>query len=518
MIEFESVSKTYRDGTTAVSGLSLQIPSDKITVIVGPSGCGKTTTLRMLNRMLEPSKGRILWDGKPLRSQRKTSLRRQMGYVIQNGGLFPHRTVVENVTTVPSLLGWDRGKARKRALELLKAVGLDTKLNNRYPAQLSGGQQQRVGVARALAADPIVLLMDEPFSAVDPVVRNDLHDLLLGLQGELGKTVVMITHDIDEAIKLGDQVAILRIGGRLAQFGKPQELLDDPADDFVEGFVGKDRGYRALSFAPASGLGLDRTKVVRDAGSPAGDEPVLVVDSEAKPIGWIDKNRPGQMLQLGSTFDPETDTMRVALDSALTSPVGLAVAVSRDTGRYSGTVTASAILAAVTESRADIADEISGRQQIDLDHAQPADADGRDAANADHLAAADASATRTGASALVPPGSESAESDSTPVDAAGAEDSPGSTQSQEQAQMSEQQNDQVENMPDTTVQSAADSDESSQDPSGSVQAPVEQSAGEAAQVGDDSEGAAEELLRSPDEANANGSDVVAGESRDGDQS
>jgi osmoprotectant transport system ATP-binding protein len=270
VIEFESVGKTFKDGTVAVVDLNLIVPSDKITVIVGPSGCGKTTTLRMVNRMLEPTTGRITWDGVPLRSRRKTTLRRQMGYVIQSGGLFPHRTVLDNIGTVPSLLHWPKKKVEKRAVELLDSVGLERKLAHRYPAQLSGGQQQRVGVARALAADPLVLLMDEPFSAVDPVVRSELHEFFLGLQRELSKTIILITHDIDEAIKLGDQVAIMRVGGHLAQVGTPQQLLDEPHDAFVEGFVGRDRGFRSLSFQPASQLRLERIKVVRDVETANG--------------------------------------------------------------------------------------------------------------------------------------------------------------------------------------------------------------------------------------------------------
>ena len=361
MIEFESVSKTFRDGTTAVDNLSLTIPSDQITVIVGPSGCGKTTSLRMVNRMLEPTKGRITWDGKPVKSRRKTALRRQMGYVIQSGGLFPHRTVLENIATVPDLQRWDKQKSRKRAVELLGSVGLDRKLGGRYPAQLSGGQQQRVGVARALAADPLVLLMDEPFSAVDPVVRGELHEFFLGLQRELSKTIIMITHDIDEAIKLGDQVAILRVGGKLAQVGTPQQLLDEPADAFVEGFVGKDRGYRSLSFQPASGLGLGDVQVVREAGYTGGDAPVLVVDGDARPIGWSDPARPGSVLALGATFDPEIDSLRTALDATLTSPVGLAVAVTGDSRRYAGVVDADMILRQVTQARAQIAESIAVR-------------------------------------------------------------------------------------------------------------------------------------------------------------
>ena len=319
---------------------------------MGPSGCGKTTTLRMVNRMLEPTSGRITWDGTALRSKRKTTLRRQMGYVIQSGGLFPHRTVLENIGTVPGLLRWSADKTRKRSLELLDSVGLDRKLAHRYPAQLSGGQQQRVGVARALAADPMVMLMDEPFSAVDPVVRSELHEFFLGLQRELSKTIILITHDIDEAIKLGDQVAILRVGGRLAQVGTPQQLLDEPADAFVEGFVGRDRGYRSLSFLPAGGLSLDSVKVVRDAEVGGTGGPTLVVDGEARPIGWADPARPGQLLPLGSTFDPSTDTLRSALDSALTSPYGLGVAVEGQHGRFAGVASAATILGQVEHARA----------------------------------------------------------------------------------------------------------------------------------------------------------------------
>ncbi len=362
MIEFEAVGKTFRDGTVAVVDLNLTVPSHNFTVIVGPSGCGKTTTLRMVNRMMEPTTGRITWDGTPLRSMRKTTLRRQMGYVIQNGGLLPHRTVLENIGTVPALLHWPKKKIAKRSLELLKSVGLERKLAHRYPAQLSGGQQQRVGVARALAADPLVLLMDEPFSAVDPVVRSELQEFFLGLQRELGKTIIFITHDIDEAIKLGDQVAIMRVGGHLVQVGTPQELLDEPADAFVEGFVGRDRGFRSLSFQAASVLSLDRVKVVRDVEAASGPGPILVVDGEARPVGWADSERPGRVFALGSTFSPETDSLRAALDSALTSPHGLAVAVTADTCRYAGVVSADTILAKVKDVRVSIAESISVRE------------------------------------------------------------------------------------------------------------------------------------------------------------
>jgi len=389
VIEFESVGKTYRDGTAAVVDLTLTVPSDEITVIVGPSGCGKTTTLRMVNRMLEPTTGRITWDGTPLRSKRKTTLRRQMGYVIQSGGLFPHRTVLDNIGTVPSLLHWSKKKTEKRSLELLDSVGLERKLAERYPVQLSGGQQQRVGVARALAADPLVMLMDEPFSAVDPVVRSELHEFFLGLQRELSKTIIMITHDIDEAIKLGDRVAIMRVGGHLAQVGTPQQVLDEPADAFVEGFVGRDRGFRSLSFQPASVLNLDRVKVVRDVETASGPEPILVVDGDARPVGWADSERTGQVFPLGATFSPETDSLRGALDSALTSPYGLAVAVTADTRRYAGVVSADAILDKVRDLRTSIVESISIREAETAYEYEPlaeADADYEELGEPDYAA------------------------------------------------------------------------------------------------------------------------------------
>jgi len=389
VIEFESVGKTYRDGTAAVVDLTLTVPSDEITVIVGPSGCGKTTTLRMVNRMLEPTTGRITWDGTPLRSKRKTTLRRQMGYVIQSGGLFPHRTVLDNIGTVPSLLHWSKKKTEKRALELLDSVGLERKLAERYPVQLSGGQQQRVGVARALAADPLVMLMDEPFSAVDPVVRSELHEFFLGLQRELSKTIIMITHDIDEAIKLGDRLAIMRVGGHLAQVGTPQQVLDEPADAFVEGFVGRDRGFRSLSFQPASVLNLDRVKVVRDVETASGPEPILVVDGDARPVGWADSERTGQVFPLGATFSPETDSLRGALDSALTSPYGLAVAVTADTRRYAGVVSADAILDKVRDLRTSIVESISIREAETAYEYEPlaeADADYEELGEPDYAA------------------------------------------------------------------------------------------------------------------------------------
>ncbi|WP_418277433.1 ABC transporter ATP-binding protein [Isoptericola jiangsuensis] len=246
MIEFRSVTKTYPDGTVAVADFDLVIPPHRTTVLVGSSGSGKTTLLRMINRMVEPTSGTIEIDGEPVSGRDPVRLRRSIGYVLQNGGLLPHHRVVDNVATVLRLEGTAKAVARERALEVLDVVGLDRALAERYPSQLSGGQQQRVGVARALAADPNILLMDEPFGAVDPIVRAELQTETLRLQQELNKTVVFVTHDIDEAFLLGDQVVILSQGATVAQMGSPSEIIEHPADDFVASFIGVDRGARAL--------------------------------------------------------------------------------------------------------------------------------------------------------------------------------------------------------------------------------------------------------------------------------
>jgi osmoprotectant transport system ATP-binding protein len=246
MIEFHHVRKQYPDGTLAIEDFSLVVPSQTTTVLVGSSGCGKTTLMRMINRMVEPTSGRIEIDGTDIASQDAVRLRRSIGYVMQNSGLLPHRKVVDNIATVPRLTGVDKRTAREGALRLMDTVGLDRSMADRYPSQLSGGQQQRVGVARGLAVDPNILLMDEPFGAVDPLVRDDLQKELIRLRTELDKTVVFVTHDIDEAFLLGDQVVILEKGGRIAQQGTPQEILSNPANDFVRDFVGADKGKRAL--------------------------------------------------------------------------------------------------------------------------------------------------------------------------------------------------------------------------------------------------------------------------------
>jgi osmoprotectant transport system ATP-binding protein len=355
VIRFDSVSKQYPDGTVAVDSLSLTAPSGQITVLVGPSGCGKTTSLRMINRMIEPSSGEIWLDDTNTSAMAPHELRRQIGYVIQHAGLFPHRTIVDNIATVPFLLGWDKKKARSRAMELIERVGLDPRFAKRYPSQLSGGQQQRVGVARALAADPPVMLMDEPFSAVDPVVRDQLQGEFLRLQGEIGKTIVFVTHDIDEAIKLGDQVAVLRVGGHLAQLATPSELLSRPVDAFVAGFVGRDRGYRALGFDTADKLATRPEQAVR-LGEPvpggADDGPwLLVVDEAGHPQGWLnlDDVRPGatvvtdEMLYRGGTLATQGGSLRAALDACLSSPSGRGVVVD-ERGVLSGSITAREVL------------------------------------------------------------------------------------------------------------------------------------------------------------------------------
>ncbi len=248
MIRLTGVGKTYADGTVAVDNVTLDVPRGSVTCLVGPSGCGKSTTLKVINRLIEPTSGSIEIDGHDVMTQDPVHLRRRIGYVIQQVGLFPHQTIATNVATVPALLGTPKSTARLRALELLELVGLDPVIYaDRYPHQLSGGQRQRVGVARALAADPPVLLMDEPFGAVDPVIRERLQDEFLRLQRELHKTVVLVTHDIDEAIRMGDQVAVFATGGRLAQCCAPAELLARPADDFVADFVGSTKGLRRLA-------------------------------------------------------------------------------------------------------------------------------------------------------------------------------------------------------------------------------------------------------------------------------
>ena len=268
MIRFENVQKIYPDGTVGVGGITLDVAERSTTVLLGSSGSGKTTLMRMVNKMVTPTSGAVLLAGEDVAVQPTVALRRSIGYVLQDGGLFPHRRVVDNIATVPILDGVPRLKARERALELMDMVGLDYDLAGRFPSQLSGGQRQRVGVARALANDPKVLLMDEPFGALDPLVRADLQRELRDLQRRLGTTILFVTHDVDEAFLLGDQVAVLRTGGVLAQVGTPEELLSSPADEFVADFVGADAGRRQL-------------RTIERNGSR------LVIDAEGRPLGSL---------------------------------------------------------------------------------------------------------------------------------------------------------------------------------------------------------------------------------------
>ncbi|KOX34455.1 glycine/betaine ABC transporter ATPase [Saccharothrix sp. NRRL B-16348] len=346
MISFEAVNKKFADGTTAVRELDMEIPEGQLTVLVGSSGCGKTTTLRMINRMIDATSGQVRVDGRDVRDVNASTLRRNIGYVIQQSGLFPHRTVADNIATVPRLLGWDRKRVRDRVVELLDTVGLARDLGGKYPHQLSGGQQQRVGVARALAADPPVLLMDEPFGAVDPVVRTLLQDELLRLQDELHKTIVFVTHDIDEAVKLGDRIAIFKTGGHLVQFSTPAELLAHPADDFVADFLGSERGLKLLSLTSLADVPVEPVTTVT-VSTPvaearrAGDGWVLLVTDDHRPRGWLHVDH---LPADGVLADAEpivaagltaSASLLTALDATVSSPVGLAVRVDDD-GRVVG--------------------------------------------------------------------------------------------------------------------------------------------------------------------------------------
>jgi osmoprotectant transport system ATP-binding protein len=360
-IELDHVSMRYGDprgGRLAVDDLSIDIPPGRTCVLVGPSGCGKTTTLKMINRLVTPTGGRILIDGIDVATQDVTQLRRSIGYVIQQVGLFPHRTVGENIATVPRLLGWPATRQRERVEELLVLVGLDPAIHrDRYPSQLSGGERQRVGVARALAADPPVMLMDEPFGAVDPIVRERLQNEFLRIQEGMAKTIVFVTHDIDEAIKVGDWIAVMEVGGRLAQYGPPAEVLASPASPFVAQFVGADRGLKRLSLSRVGDLALLPAVTAR-----AGDDPadalrrvqadalgyLLLVDAAARPIGWMSPAAltagaldASAALAMSPLLDRRT-TLKDALSMLLDADVQAGIVVDR-AGSVEGLVTADMI-------------------------------------------------------------------------------------------------------------------------------------------------------------------------------
>jgi osmoprotectant transport system ATP-binding protein len=343
LIELQHVTKRYPDGTEAVKDLSFTAPTGQITALVGPSGCGKTTTLRMINRLIEPTEGTILLDGDDVTRQDKVALRRRIGYVIQSAGLMPHKRVLANITTVPRLMGVKKAECEARARELLDLVGLDQSFADRFPAQLSGGQSQRVGVARALAADPPFMLMDEPFSAVDPIVRQQLQQEFLALQKRVAKTIVLVTHDIAEALLLGDQIVVLGQAAAIEQQGTPYELLSNPANEFVSDFLGRSRGYQALGFEQAGDLPLQPGPVVRasDLGRADPRRWTLILDDGGRPAGW---QRGTEHRAAIAAIRFPAESLRVCLDSALAGPSGLGVAVDAD-GVFRGTFRLGDVLA-----------------------------------------------------------------------------------------------------------------------------------------------------------------------------
>jgi osmoprotectant transport system ATP-binding protein len=355
MIRLDQVTKVF-PGTAApaVDHLSLEVAEGEVVVLVGPSGCGKTTTLKMINRLIEPSSGTVSVGGRDVESLPAYEVRRHIGYVIQQIGLFPHKTIGDNIATVPKLLGWDKARIAARVNELVALVDLSPDMVERYPAELSGGQRQRVGVARALAADPPVLLMDEPFGAVDPIVRARLQDELISLQARLQKTIVLVTHDIDEAIKLGDRVAILSTGGILEQYASPAEILGEPANDFVADFLGTDRGIKRLSLIPVSAVELKPGPVVPPSASAAEAEQAMrdynvtwiAVGKGEQLDGWlsrgdIDGAIDTTRLRPFQTRLTPTSSLKEALDAVITSHT--AVAAVFDGDRFVGMITADQI-------------------------------------------------------------------------------------------------------------------------------------------------------------------------------
>ncbi len=367
-IRLVGVRKVFPGSTAAaVEDLDLDVPEGMIVALVGPSGCGKTTTLKMVNRLVEPTAGQIFVQGVEVREQPAHELRRRIGYVIQQGGLFPHRTVAQNIATVPKLLGWSRSQMSERVAELVELVGLDPELLGRYPAALSGGQQQRVGVARALAADPPVLLMDEPYSAVDPIVRGRLQDELMELQRRLRKTIVLVTHDVDEAIKLGDRMAIMEVGGRLAQYGTPTEVLRAPASEHVERFLGAERGLRRMALLKVSDVDVPRGAVVAPDARPDEAKAVMASwgfdwvgvvatreDGTERLVGWVWGSELDRVATVGeavaqpfrATVDRSTP-LREALDLLVTSQTRVAAVVDEH-GGYEGMLTIEQISEGVT--------------------------------------------------------------------------------------------------------------------------------------------------------------------------
>jgi osmoprotectant transport system ATP-binding protein len=374
-IRLEGVSKTYPDGSIGVQSLDLTFAAGELTVLVGPSGCGKTTTMKMINRIIEPSTGRILLGEDDVTRVDPVQLRRRIGYVIQNVGLFPHQTVRKNVATVPRLLGWDKRRTADRVEQLLDLVGLDPEtFGDRYPHQLSGGQRQRAGVARALAADPAVLLMDEPFSAVDPIVRERLQSEFLRLQDTVRKTIVFVTHDIEEAVRLGDRIAVMSQGGKVEQFAPPAELLGSPATPFVADFVGADRGLKRLAVTGIDMADLEQPPVVHLGDGLPGARAVLlesgarwavVLDDDERLAGWISADRAAA--GLGTVQDavkrmeawvPIDATLKAAFSTMLQLEAGWVAVLDGD--RFCGVLTPESLHAALRRSVEGAVPEVAG--------------------------------------------------------------------------------------------------------------------------------------------------------------
>jgi osmoprotectant transport system ATP-binding protein len=366
MIRLENLTKVFPgQGAPAVDDLSLEIPEGEIVVFVGPSGCGKTTTMKMINRIIEPTSGRIFLQGDDVTKVNGDKLRRRIGYVIQQIGLFPHMTIAENIATVPKMLGWDKKRISDRVDELLETVSMDVSYRERYPKELSGGQRQRIGVARAMAADPPVLLMDEPFGAIDPITRERLQNEFLRLQAEIKKTIVFVTHDIDEAIKMGDRIAILRTQSRIAQYDTPERILTDPADEFVEDFIGAGASIKRLSLSrvrdietadwPVALLSEGRD-AVRELLRKSGKDYVLLLDDRRRPRRWVS----GDALAAGGDLNEagwpavsiveEGVSLYSVLDTMITSYKGSAIVVDGE-GRYEGVVDFGTVLEAVNAMR-----------------------------------------------------------------------------------------------------------------------------------------------------------------------
>jgi osmoprotectant transport system ATP-binding protein len=366
MIRLENLTKVFPgQEAPAVDDLSLEIPEGEIVVFVGPSGCGKTTTMKMINRIIEPTSGRIFLQGDDVTKVNGDKLRRRIGYVIQQIGLFPHMTIADNIATVPKMLGWDKKRISDRVDELLETVSMDVSYQERYPKELSGGQRQRIGVARAMAADPPVLLMDEPFGAIDPITRERLQNEFLRLQAEIKKTIVFVTHDIDEAIKMGDRIAILRTQSKIAQYDTPERILTDPADEFVEDFIGTGASIKRLSLSrvrdietadwPVALLSEGRD-AVRELLRKSGKDYVLLLDDRRRPRRWVS----GDALAAGGDLDEagwpavaiveEGASLYSVLDTMITSYKGSAIVVNGE-GRYEGVVDFDTVLEAVNAMR-----------------------------------------------------------------------------------------------------------------------------------------------------------------------